>query len=123
MSINFNPGKEGMDKMAAVMTRLRSQPPQAIAGKKIVYIEDYEKRVRQYSDSKKTEALDLPRSDVLLFRLEDESRLVIRPSGTEPKIKIYGGVSTKQFASIDAGIQECDQRLDLYLNALKKDAS
>jgi len=123
MSINFNPGKEGMDKMAAVMTHLRSQPPQAIAGKKIVYIEDYEKRVRQYSDSKKTEPLDLPRSDVLLFRLEDDSRLVIRPSGTEPKIKIYGGVSSKQFTTIDAGIQECDKRLDLYLNALKKDAS
>ena len=123
MSINFNPGKEGMDKMAAVMKHLRSQPPQAIAGKKIVYFEDYEKRVRQYADSKKIEPLDLPQSDVLLFRLEDDSRLVIRPSGTEPKIKIYGGVSTKEFASIDAGIQECDKRLDLYLNALKKDAS
>ena len=65
--------------------------------------------------TKKTEPLTLPQSDVLLFRLEDGSRLVVRPSGTEPKIKIYGGVSTSTFKTIDDAIQECDARLDKYL--------
>lgn len=122
ISINFNPGKEGMDKMAAVMKQLRHDPPKNIAGKIVVYLEDYENHERFYFDSKKTEKLDLPKSDVLLFRLEDESRLVIRPSGTEPKLKIYGGAAAKKFESIEEGIKECDKRLDVFLDALKKDA-
>ena len=93
ISIHLNPGKEGMEKMAAVMQKLRKSPLQQIAGQKILYFEDYEKKQRTYLDSKKTEPLELPTSDVLLFRLADKTRLVIRPSGTEPKIKIYGDVS------------------------------
>jgi phosphomannomutase len=122
MSINFNPGKEGMGQMASVMDHLRSNPPKNVAGKAVISIEDYEKRERVYLDSGKTEKLELPKSDVLLFRLADKTRLVIRPSGTEPKIKIYGSVSADNFKTIDEGIQECDQRLDLFLDALKKDA-
>lgn len=120
MSINFNPGKEGMDKMASVMRRLRSNPPKSIAGISVVSLEDYEKRQRIYLDSGKMEQLlDLPQSDVLLFRLSDKTRLVIRPSGTEPKIKIYGGVTAENFKIIEDAIQECDRKLELYLNALK----
>ncbi len=122
ISINLNPGKEGMEKMAAVMQKLRKSPLQQIAGQQVLYLEDYEKKQRTYLDSKKTEPLELPTSDVLLFRLADKTRLVIRPSGTEPKIKIYGGVSNEQFKTIEEAIQECDKRLDTYLNALKEDA-
>ena len=120
MSINFNPGKEGMDQMAAVMKRLRSNPPKEIAGRSVVYLEDYEKRQRIDFRSGKKEPLELPQSDVLLFRLSDEARLVVRPSGTEPKIKIYGGVSSATFKTIEEAIQECDKRLDLLLDTLKK---
>jgi len=119
MSINFNPGKEGMDQMASVMRRLRSNPPKSIAGISVVSIEDYEKRQRIYLDSEKIEQLDLPQSDVLLFRLSDKTRLVIRPSGTEPKIKIYGSVMAENFKSIEDTMQECDRKLELYLDALK----
>ncbi len=122
MSINFNPGKEGMEQMAAVMQRLRTTPPKNIADQSILYCEDYEKKQRVYVDSKKTEPLKLPKSDVLLFRLADHSRLVIRPSGTEPKIKIYGSTSRDQFKMIEEAVQDCDNRLDQYLDALKKDA-
>jgi phosphomannomutase len=122
MSINFNSGKEGMEQMASVMDRLRSDPPKDIAGKSVVFLEDYEKRFRYDSKSGKTEQLELPKSDVLLFRLDDHTRLVIRPSGTEPKIKIYGGVTTASFRTIEEAIQECDNRLDLLLDALKKEA-
>ncbi len=118
LSVNFLPGKEGMQQMASVMKKLRSHPPQTIGGIATVYIEDYEKRTRTFIPSGKIEKLDLPPSDVLLFRLADQSRLVIRPSGTEPKIKIYGGVSFETFESIPRGIQECDHHLDHLLNAL-----
>lgn len=119
ISINFNPGKEGMEKMVAVMQKLQTSPPQTIADQKVLYCEDYEKRKRVYLDSKKTESLELPQSDVLLFRLADNTRLVIRPSGTEPKIKIYGGVSIEKFKTIDEAIEECDKHLDRYLDALR----
>lgn len=112
LSINFNPGKEGMDKMAAVMNALRTRPPKEVAGKAVASLEDFEKQPRP----------GLPKSDVLLFRLSDNSRLVIRPSGTEPKIKIYAGASSETFKTIEDGIKECDARLDLYLETLKKDA-
>jgi phosphoglucomutase/phosphomannomutase len=122
MSLNFPPSKEGMDQMVQLMARLRSNPPKDIAGHPVICIEDYEKKIRTDLLKSKTEKLELPQSDVLLFRLNDNSRLIIRPSGTEPKVKIYGSVNSEQFDSIEQGIQECDQRLDVLLNALKKDA-
>ncbi|MBS0603617.1 MAG: phospho-sugar mutase [Verrucomicrobia bacterium] len=121
MSLNFNPGKEGMDQMASVMSRLRSSPPRSVGGTPVVCMEDYEKRSRLILSSNKTEKLDLPQSDVLLFRLADKSRLVIRPSGTEPKIKIYGCVTAENFQTIDSGVKACDENLDKLLAALKKD--
>ncbi len=123
MSLNFDPGKEGMDKMTSSMNRLRSAPPKMIGGQDVVCIEDYKKQTRVFSDSNRVEKLELPESDVLLFRLKDKTRLVIRPSGTEPKIKIYGCVTSDKFSTIEGGILECDQRLGSYLDALKKDAT
>jgi phosphoglucomutase/phosphomannomutase len=120
ISINFQPGKEGMDKMGTFMNRLRSSPPKTIGGQTVVYLEDYEKRVKTDMATKKTQPLTLPQSDVLLFRLSDESRLVVRPSGTEPKIKIYGGVSTSTFKTIADAIQECDAKLEKHLNAINE---
>jgi phosphomannomutase len=122
LSLNFLPGKEGMEQMAHIMQSLRSNPPQTIANQAVLYHEDYKKGVRTFSNADKHEILSLPSSDVLLFRLEDKTRLVIRPSGTEPKIKIYGSVSSDPFTSLEEGIKECDTRLDLFLNALKKHA-
>ncbi|MBI2809857.1 MAG: phospho-sugar mutase [Candidatus Melainabacteria bacterium] len=122
LSLNFKPGKEGMEQMGQLMQRLRTSPPKEIVGKEVVSIEDYEKGERFFLDSPKKEKLDLPQSDVLLFRLSDKSRLVIRPSGTEPKVKIYGCVTTDSFPTIAEGIKECDQRLAMLLQALKKEA-
>jgi phosphoglucomutase/phosphomannomutase len=81
LSVNFDPGKEGMQKMLDLMHDLRKNPPKEIAEKKVTHFADYEKGVD-----------GLPPSDVLLFRLADKSKLIIRPSGTEPKIKIYAEV-------------------------------
>jgi phosphomannomutase len=123
VSINFNPGQAGMEQMASVMQQLRSHSPKEMNGKAVISFDDYEKRLHYDLTSGITQPLELPKSDVLLFRLSDHTRLVIRPSGTEPKIKIYGGVSTDKFKTIDEGIQECDKRLDLFLNAVLSNLS
>jgi len=70
-----------------LLEKLRQHPPQEIAGHKVIAIEDYELSKRTADG--KTTPLDLPKSGVLLYRLENEGKLTVRGSGTEPKIKIY----------------------------------
>jgi len=120
LAIDFKPGKEGMDEMASYMSRQRKNPLKAILGKKAVSIEDYKTRIRCDLISGKQEALTLPKSDVLLYRFEDGSKIVVRPSGTEPKIKIYAGVR-HHHKQIELGIQECDKKLDELLASMKKE--
>ena len=71
-------GESGMEKMEELMFDLRSQPPRAIAGLPVEGVTDY-----------KTDDTGLPRADVLEYRLPGGSKVIIRPSGTEPKIKAY----------------------------------
>lgn len=79
------PGADGFQKMCGIMERLRKEPLRQIAGVAVKQIIDY----------KETEKTGLPVSDVLAFYLEDGSRIVIRPSGTEPKVKGYLSVRTR----------------------------
>lgn len=67
---------------------LRQNPPEKIANLKIIEIEDLKSLVRSYVDGRK-QAINLPSSDVLIYHLEDNSRVIVRPSGTEPKLKCY----------------------------------
>lgn len=99
-TIDFPPGKTGMDQMNGMMGKLRTSPPKEIAGKRVEAIEDYQKRVRVDLLTKKTEPLTLPISDVLLYRLEGKGKVVVRPSGTEPKLKIYGAVFAPEFSEM-----------------------
>ena len=69
----------------------------------------------------RTSADSLPVSDVLSFWLEDKSKIVIRPSGTEPKIKIYLEVCTPAAAPIEDSIAKCDQKLSLLANTFEND--
>ena len=73
------PGLSGMDKMAGIMTQLRQEPPAAIGAHKITKAIDF----------KKSEETGLPPANVLLYELENGATVIIRPSGTEPKIKAY----------------------------------
>ncbi|MCR5161416.1 MAG: phospho-sugar mutase [Lachnospiraceae bacterium] len=73
------PGLSGMDKMQGIMVDLREKPLEELAGKKVVEVIDYAK----------PEETGLPKANVLLYKLEDGSSVIIRPSGTEPKIKAY----------------------------------
>ncbi|MFQ3621764.1 MAG: phospho-sugar mutase, partial [Spirochaetales bacterium] len=82
-------GAQGMKLMADLMDKLRNSPPQSIAGKAVVLIKDYLKGEVRDKKGTVTGTIDLPKSNVLQFFLEDQSILSARPSGTEPKIKFY----------------------------------
>lgn len=73
------PGLSGMDRMTGIMEKLRRNPPEEIGGRKVVKATDYEK----------PEETGLPKANVLIYTLEGNETVVIRPSGTEPKIKAY----------------------------------
>ena len=82
-------GAAGMDKMAGILDGLRNNAPEKIAGYKVVAIADYETKVATDLLTGKSEAIDLPKSNVLSYTLEGGHCAIVRPSGTEPKIKIY----------------------------------
>ena len=82
-------GEQGMHAMAALMERLRNTPPQTLAGRRVVGCADYFERISTDLLTGEKTALTLPQSNVLSYRLEGNAGLVIRPSGTEPKVKAY----------------------------------
>lgn len=82
-------GASGMEKMAEIMKSLRKNPPQEIAGLKTLFVSDYLKRSKTCLANGEQEPINLPKADVLIFDLENNCRMIVRPSGTEPKIKIY----------------------------------
>ena len=82
-------GAEGMDKMKAIMTELRENPPKEIAGMKVTKVSDYLNSVAVDTETGEKTVLTLPKSNVLAYALPGGNGAIIRPSGTEPKIKIY----------------------------------
>ncbi len=95
-------GESGMEEMAAAMKRLRNQPPTAVSGFAVVAIEDY--LISQIKDltTNQITTVDLPKSNVIAFRLENGARIVVRPSGTEPKVKAYYTTAAETRAASEA---------------------
>ena len=81
------PGKDGLTRMKEIMKELRANPPKEIGGMKVTAVRDYLKGVRVAEGGE--EPTGLPASDVLYFELEGGCWVCVRPSGTEPKIKLY----------------------------------
>lgn len=82
-------GAEGMDKMKNIMSSLRANPPKEIAGLEVTKVSDYLTGVSTDTKSGVQEKITLPKSNVLAFSLPGGNLAIIRPSGTEPKIKVY----------------------------------
>lgn len=95
-------GLSGMDKMAGIMNTLRTNPPVEFAGRKVVSLTDYNK----------PEETGLPKANVLIFGLEDGVTVVVRPSGTEPKIKTY-------FTTLGKDLAEAQKEKDELAAVLK----
>ena len=96
------PGLTGMDKMASIMQGLRDNPPTDIGGVKVVKATDY----------KKTEETGLPAANVLIYSMEDGATVIVRPSGTEPKIKTY-------FTTLGKDLAEAQAKKDQLAEGLK----
>ncbi|MBQ0058519.1 MAG: phospho-sugar mutase, partial [Lachnospiraceae bacterium] len=96
------PGLTGMDKMAGIMQSLRENPPAEFAGYKVVKVTDY----------KKPEETGLPAANVLIYALEGGASVVVRPSGTEPKIKAY-------YTTLGKDLAEAQAQKDQLAEALK----
>ena len=99
-------GEDGMKTMNNIMDTLRKNPPAEIAGTKVVGRSDY-LLSQAYGD--KEGPIDLPKSNVLEYRMANGCKLIVRPSGTEPKIKIY--LSGKG-ATMDASLEEIQKMTD-----------
>lgn len=82
-------GATGMQNMADIMSKLRKNPPAQIGGLKVLAIADYKASVKTDLVNGSKTKITLPMSDVLSFTLDDDASVIIRPSGTEPKIKVY----------------------------------
>ena len=127
ISVLYPETKEGKDQMKTAIDNIRKNPPKKLNNTPIVSIEDYSTSTKMCLKTGKSSLLPFPESNVLLFWLEDKSKIVVRPSGTEPKIKLYGGVVEKTTNtsagegddSITASIDSCDQKVANYLEALK----
>ena len=82
-------GASGMERMKEIMSGLRAEPPKAIGGKKTLSVADYVASEETDLATGAKTVLTLPKSDVIAYKLEDGASVIIRPSGTEPKIKAY----------------------------------
>ena len=96
------PGLSGMDKMSGIMQNLRENAPAEIAGYKVTEVTDYTK----------TEETGLPAANVLVYKLENNETVIVRPSGTEPKIKIY-------YTTLGNDLAEAQAEKDKLAEALK----
>ena len=111
-------GKEGADKIKNMMEGYRKNFPKEINGIRVSQKEDYLKSERVFLFENRTEKIDLPLADVLIFILEDHSKIAIRPSGTEPKIKFYFSVNEKLEQNNEWDIME--SQLDKKIETIVK---
>ncbi|HTH56395.1 MAG TPA: phospho-sugar mutase [Cyclobacteriaceae bacterium] len=88
-------GADGEQQIKAMMEKFRNDPPKTLAGEKVERLLDYKTSVEKNLSSGETSSIALPKSDVLQFYTAEGSKISVRPSGTEPKIKFYISVKTK----------------------------
>lgn len=112
------PGKDGMEKMAGILSGLRTNPPTVVNGLDVVKTTDYQEQTITEKDGSVSALVGLPKSNVLRYDLSDgKSYFIVRPSGTEPKIKLYLGTHAESFdeamALIDSIIDDCVKQFGL----------
>ncbi|MFO8002468.1 MAG: phospho-sugar mutase [Marinilabilia sp.] len=114
-------GKEGEEEIRKMMDQFRNNPPDSINGEDLMLIHDYQKQKTFDQLSQLRYEIHLPKSNVLQFILKDGTKISMRPSGTEPKIKFYFSVNDKlekreDFDKVDRMLEE---RIDNIINELK----
>ncbi|MEX0961903.1 MAG: phospho-sugar mutase [Simkaniaceae bacterium] len=117
LSKNFE-GVEGKKKMSEKMMQLRNHPPSKLSGVEVASIDDYLNQERLNLKEGTKEPLPLPKSDVIAFHLKDHNRFIFRPSGTEPKLKIYAQTQKEITKPIQKAIEEADLDLEKKVKKL-----
>lgn len=112
-------GASGEQEIKDMMQKFRTAPPKQFAGSSVTQILDYKSSIQKDVKSGKETKLDLPQSDVLQFYTEDGSKISVRPSGTEPKIKFY--VSVKADLKSKADFSNVTAALDARIKTIEKD--
>ncbi|MGC1205977.1 MAG: phospho-sugar mutase [Flavobacteriaceae bacterium] len=112
-------GIEGAQEIKQMMTDARDNPLKIVNGSKVVKLEDYDLSISKNMITGEQTKIDIPKSNVIIYYLEDGSQVALRPSGTEPKIKFYVSVNTK-LASVDH-FNDTEISLDNKADAILKD--
>ena len=105
-------GISGTEEIKALMAKFRTTPPMEIDGEKVVEIRDYKASEAKDLLTGKITTINLPKSDVLQFFTESGSKITVRPSGTEPKIKFYFSMKGKIESDIDTAMKCLDAKLE-----------
>ncbi len=111
-------GKSGAEEIQQMMDNFRNNPPEKINNSKVITIKDYQSSVAIKPGGEK-EIIDLPKSNVLQFFTEDGSKISVRPSGTEPKIKFYFGVKGK--LTDKSEFESVNQKLENKIKNIQKE--
>ena len=109
-------GVSGMDTMANIMKRLRQTPPTEAGGEKVVGMTDYLSGVETDLRTGKTKPTNMESSDVLSYLFEDGTRVIVRPSGTEPKLKAYFLLKKSTFPLADEATQRYEKDFGKLIN-------
>ena len=106
-------GIEGLEKIASIMAEIRNEIPSVVGEKKVLYLNDYSVGTKKNAETGEETPINLPKSNVLLFEMEDNCWCAVRPSGTEPKIKFYMG-------SKGTSVEDAEEILEKMWNDLEK---
>ncbi len=107
-------GIDGLEKIGRIMTDIRENTPKEIGGKKVMYVNDYSSSIRKNTETGAEENITLPKSNVLLFEMEDDCWCAARPSGTEPKIKFYMGSKADTVSEAEALLDSIWKDMEKY---------
>ncbi len=112
-------GIEGAQEITQMMVDARENPLKVVNGSKVLKIEDYELSISKDMITEKKSVINIPKSNVIIYYLEDGSQIALRPSGTEPKIKFYVSVNSKLKSAAD--FKATEVLLDAKAEAILKD--
>jgi phosphoglucomutase len=114
-------GISGLQEINQMMIDLRENPVAEINSQRVVCIEDYDNSTSRNLISGEVESISIPKSNVLIYYLEDGSKICARPSGTEPKIKFYFSVNgtVDQIEDIESVEKELDEKIKNIIAAMQ----
>ncbi len=111
-------GKSGAQEIQKIMDEARTSPPLEINGSSIIKIEDYQSSISYDATTNTSSAISIPKANVLIFTTDDGSRIALRPSGTEPKIKYY--ISVNKALKDASEFESTESELEVKINKILK---